>query len=231
MFKPQLFKTPNPKLRTSSLSASQRYGRAIPKTSPSRKHFEYKYKTMFQEEFRDGNFEANDYDLMNLNLESWVPILKQDIDKIKHKNPKKSAISDYFTDEELDLMEDKVLNMITDAYRNEMPNICPHLIENQEILAKYRKKHKIKYGQDYSAFHKNADKQKLIQQIMMIKQDIADVKKHNEQLRNHIDLLEKAKSQAILARGGIIAQANYAENTSPFKSNKVLKKVKPVLDD
>ena len=230
-FSPEISYTPRKK--TSPLSTIRRSPRFSPYSSPSKPRFDYKYKNQFQEEFRNGDFEANEQDLANLQLDAWVPIMKHDIDKIKTaQKPKPDPIEQYFDEETLDILEEKVIQMITDAYLHAMPSVCPHLIENQKILANYRRENKIKYGQEHSPFKKSTNKQKLINQIQMIQNDLEDVEKRNQQLRNHIDLLQKAKDQAILARDGIIAQAIYTDIIStPSKSQKVLIKFKTPFED
>lgn len=188
-------------------------------TSPTKIEATYKYRNKFQEDFRNGLFEADESDLKNLDLESWIPLVKKDINEAKQKIRKQAdSLANYMTDEEITEFERSVAEMISDAYRIEMPKVCPNLIENQEILANYRQENKIKYSRNLTLFMEAADKNKLIKQILMIQEDIRDVQRRNNQLRNHIELLKKTKDQAILSKAGMIAQINSAETSSPCKS-------------
>lgn len=181
-----------------------------PRLGSSVKNVKYLWKNKFQDEFRRGDFEAADEDLKNLELESWVPIYKYDVEKYqKQKNKEKEQIDPllrYVNPSTVKEIEKRASKMITHTYREMMTDAIPNLLKNQEILAqKVAEKQKIS---DAQILQDKAAKERMIQTILLLQDDLEQTRKYNQRLANNISLLKKAQTQAQLSRNGLKAQIN-----------------------
>ncbi|EAX81051.1 hypothetical protein TVAG_527490 [Trichomonas vaginalis G3] len=180
-----------------------------PKANALSKSPTYYWKTKFQEEFRRGDFEAEESDLKNLELESWVPIYKGDIEKYqKQKNEKKlkDPLLNYTNPATVQEIEKQALRMITNAYREKMADAIPTLLQNQKILAnKIAEKQKVS---DQQIQNDKKVKERMIQTILLLQEDLDAAIQSNKRLANNIDLLKKAKTQAQLSKNGLKANVS-----------------------